>query len=182
MSTSIILPTEMADQIEQILVHLRRSTEAECVLLADISGQLIDAQSRMREVNPVLVATLAASDIAAMAELAHQVGEENARGSVLHEGKHKSIYLVNVAGSFILIVIFQAEIPIGLVRLLAGRAAERLQTLVAGYEEHLVQPEAIPPADFGAALMGELEKAFGHPGEGLEHPWSQDDLQQAETH
>lgn len=178
MNTSIVLPTEMVDQIEQILIHLRRSTEAECVLLADISGQLIDVQSRMREVDPVLVATLAASDIAAMAELAHQVGEENSRGTVLHEGKHKSIYLVNAADTFILIVIFQAEIPIGLVRLLAGRAAEELQTLIAGYGERLVQPEAVPTADFGAALMGELEKAFSHPGEDLELPWPQDDPQQ----
>jgi predicted regulator of Ras-like GTPase activity (Roadblock/LC7/MglB family) len=178
MNTSIVLPIEMASQIEQILVHLRRSTEAECVLLADISGQLIDVQSRMRDVDPVLVATLAASDIAAMAELAHQVGEENTRGAVLHEGKHKSIYLVSVASSLILIVIFQAEIPIGLVRLLAGRAAEQLQTLVAGYEEHLAQPPAVPAADFGAALMGELEKALGHPGEDPELPWSQDNPQQ----
>lgn len=165
MKANIVLPAEMADQIEQILVHLRRSTEAECVLLADISGQLIDVHSRMREVDPVLVATLAAGDVAAMAELARQVGEENPRGAVLHEGERKSIYLVNVAGSLILIVVFQAETPIGLVRLLAGRAAERLQALVARYEGHLEQPEAIPTtgigtADFGAALMDELERAL----------------------
>lgn len=159
---NIVLPAEMADQIEQILTHLRRSTEAECVLLADISGRLIDVHSRMREVDPVLVATLAASDIAAMAELARQVGEENPRGSVLHEGSHKSIYLVSVADSFILIVVFQTETPIGLVRLLAGRTAERLQALVARYESCLGQPEPLPATDFSAALMGELEKAFGH--------------------
>lgn len=161
MNTSVVLPTEIADEIEQILVHLRRSTEAECVLLADISGQLIDVHSRMREVDPVLVATLAASDIAAMAELSRQVGEESPRGAVLHEGAHKSIYLVNVSGSLILIVIFQAETPVGLVRLMAGRAAERLQALVARYEEQLVWPQTLHTTDFGTALMDELEKAFG---------------------
>lgn len=161
MNTSVVLPTEIADEIEQILVHLRRSTEAECVLLADISGQLIDVHSRMREVDPVLVATLAASDIAAMAELSRQVGEENPRGAVLHEGAHKSVYLVNVAGSFILIVIFQTETPVGLVRLLTGRAAERLQAMVTQYEEQLIWRETLPATNFGTGLMSELEKAFG---------------------
>jgi len=161
MKTGISLPPEMADEIAQILVHLRRATEAECVLLADISGQLIDAHSRMREVDPVLVATLAAGDVAAMAELARQVGEESPRGAVLHEGAHKSIYLVNVAGSFILIVVFQAETPVGLVRLMAGRAAERLQALVARYEEQLAWPQTLPTTNFRTALMDELEKALG---------------------
>lgn len=161
MKTGMSLPSEMADEIAQILVHLRRSTEAECVLLADISGQLIDVHSRVQEVDPVLVATLAASDVAAMAELARQIGEESPRGAVLHEGTHKSIYLVNVAGSFILIVVFQAETPVGLVRLMAGRAAERLQELVARYEEQLEWPQILPATNFRTALMDELEKALG---------------------
>ncbi len=160
MKTSVVLSTEMADEIEQVLLRLQRSTEAECVLLADISGQLIDVHSRMREVDPVLVATLAASDIAAMAELSRQVGEDSPRGAVLHEGARKSIYLVNVGGSLILIVVFQAETPVGLVRLMAGRAAERLQALVARYEEQLARPQTFTTAGFRTALMDELEKAL----------------------
>jgi predicted regulator of Ras-like GTPase activity (Roadblock/LC7/MglB family) len=163
MRTDFALPVEMADQIEQILARVRRMTEAECVLLADISGQLISMQGQMQESDPVLVAALAASDVAAIAELSRQIGEENPSGAFFHEGEHKSVYLANVAGSLILIVIFRADIPIGLVRLFGGRAAEQLRPLASEFEELPSRPDETSTTDFGTALAAELERAFSKP-------------------
>ena len=89
----LTLPTELVKQIEQILADLRREAEAECALLADISGQLISVEGQIRGVDPVLVAALAAGDVAAMAELTRLIGEDSLYGSFLHEGECKSIYL-----------------------------------------------------------------------------------------
>jgi predicted regulator of Ras-like GTPase activity (Roadblock/LC7/MglB family) len=150
----------LAGQIERILEELRRKTEAECVLLADVSGQLISAQGRMEEIDPVTVAALAAGDVAAMSELARQIGEPNPHGSFLHEGEHKGIYLFSVGGSFILIAIFRADTPIGLMRLFVRRAAERLHPLTAEFEDMMGQPAPVPSADFGAILASELDQAF----------------------
>jgi predicted regulator of Ras-like GTPase activity (Roadblock/LC7/MglB family) len=150
----------MANQIEQTLTDLRRMTEAECVMLADVSGQLISLHGEMDESDPVLIAALAAGDVAAMSELSRQIGEENPSGSFLHEGEHRSIYLLNVGTSFILLVIFRAETLVGMVRLFTGRAAEKLEALTRDYEGLMGQSEVIPSADFGTALAGELEKAF----------------------
>jgi len=160
MRTGFALPAEMADQIEQTLVRVRRMTEAQCVLLADVSGQLISLHGEMQASDPVLVAALAAGDVAAMAELSRQIGEENPSGAFLHEGETKSIYLYNVVGSLILIVIFGSNTPVGLVRLFAGRAAEELVTMTDQFEE-LVNSPVETSADFGAALSDELEKMFG---------------------
>ena len=160
MGIGLALPAEMAEQIERILVDLHRNAEAECVLLADVSGQLISVQQRMDEIDPVLVAALAAGDVGAMSELAQQIGEENPHGSSLHEGKNRSIYLFNVAGSFILIVIFQADTLIGLMRLFVRRAAERLHPLTAEFEDLMGQPTQVPAADFGATLAEELDNVF----------------------
>jgi len=162
MKAGFALPEEMADQIEQVLVRLSRMTEAECVLLADVSGQLISLQGQIEESDPVLVAALAAGDVAAMSELSRQIGEEDPSGAFLHEGEHKSIYLNSLAGSLILIVIFGAETPVGLVRLFAGRAADELLTMNNQFEELIsVTSESTTTADFSAALSNELEKAFG---------------------
>ena len=90
---SLTLPTQLVKQVEQILADLHREAEAECVLLADVSGQLICVVGRMQEIDPVLVAALAAGDVAAMAELTRHIGEESYHGSFLHEGERKSIYL-----------------------------------------------------------------------------------------
>jgi predicted regulator of Ras-like GTPase activity (Roadblock/LC7/MglB family) len=161
MSTSLTLPTELVKQVEQILSDLRREAEAECVLLADVSGQLISVAGRMQEIDPVLVAALAAGDVAAMAELTRHIGEESYHGSFLHEGERKSIYLFSVASSFILIVIFSTDTPLGLVRLIGGRAAARFYALSATFEELMHVPHETPRHDFRVALADELEKAFG---------------------
>ncbi len=155
------MPVELAEQIEQILVDVCHKTKAECILLADISGQLLSAQGQMGVIDPVLVAALAAGDVAAMAELSRQIGEKNSHGSFLHEGEEKNIYLQIVADSFLLIVIFRSATPIGLVRLFARRGVERLYPLAAEFEEGLSQPGELLGDDFGAALTSELERAFG---------------------
>lgn len=160
MRAGITLPIELAEQIDRILVDLHSKTESECVLLADVSGQLISAQGRIQEIDPVTVAALAAGDVAAMSELVRQIGEPNPHGSFLHEGDHKSIYLFSINGSFVLIAIFGADTPIGLMRLFVRRAAERLYPLTDEFEDTMGQPAPIPVADFGATLADELDKAF----------------------
>lgn len=153
------VPEEMVEQIEQILTHLRRMTEAECVLLADISGQLISVHGDIPS-DPVTLSALAASDVAAMAELSRRIGEENPCGAYIHEGEHKSVYMVNVVSSFILIVIFRAETLMGLVRLFAGRAAEQLAALAPDFEALVSQREQVAHSEFSHALAEELERAF----------------------
>lgn len=160
MKANFALPVKMADEIDPILTHLQRMTEAECVLLADISGQLISMVGRLEESDPVLVAALAAGDVAAMAELNRQIGEEDPSGSFLHEGEHKSIYLCYLANTFILIVIFRTETPAGLVRLFTGRSVEKLAPLAEQFEQLAGQPRESASTDFSAALSDELEKAF----------------------
>lgn len=160
MKTGISLPSKLAEQIEHILADLHHRTRAEYILLADISGQLITAQGQMRTIDPVLVAALAAGDVAALTELARQVGEKNPHGSFLHEGENVNTYLFNVAGSFILIVIFQTGTPVGLIRLFVRRAAERLYPLTDEFEDVMGQITKVPNADFGATLADELDKVF----------------------
>ncbi|MBN1814604.1 MAG: roadblock/LC7 domain-containing protein [Anaerolineae bacterium] len=161
MRANFALPIEMADQIEQIIANLRRMTEAECVMLADISGQLISVHGHLEESDPTLVAALAAGDVAAMTELSRRIGEDSPSCSLLHEGMRKSIYMHDIANSFILLVVYGSDTLVGMVRLFAGRAAEKLEELTIEFEELVSQPEAPPSTDFGAALADELEKAFG---------------------
>jgi len=161
MKTGLTLPVELAGQIERILADVRHKARAECILLADISGQLLDVQGQTLGMDPTIVAALAAGDMAALTELSRQIGETDHRGAFLHEGANKNIYLFGVKESFILIVIFGADTPIGLVRLFAGRAVEQLHPLTVEFEQSLSRPEEMIGADFGAALADELEEAFG---------------------
>ncbi|TKJ31278.1 MAG: hypothetical protein CEE40_01870 [Chloroflexi bacterium B3_Chlor] len=55
------------DEIEYILSHLLQKSKATCVLLADISGQLIGSAGEISQLDPGAVSALSASDISATA-------------------------------------------------------------------------------------------------------------------
>ena len=160
MNQGLQIPEELLDEIDYILNHLAEKARTETIILADISGQLISIQGIMEEGTPAIIAALAAGDVAAMSELSTRIGEEDPHGSFFHEGETKSIYLHNIVGSFILIVIFRTETPIGLVRLFAKRAAEQLEPLTKKFEEFMGPPKSYDPGDFAKGITEELEETF----------------------
>ena len=160
MNEGLHIPEEMLERIEYILAHLAEKAHTECIVLADISGQVISLQGIMDKGTPAVVAALAAGDVAAMSELSSRIGEQDPHGSFFHEGETKSIYLHNIAGSFILIVIFRSETPIGLVRLFAKRAAEQLLPITEEFEEIMGPPPDYSPDDFRKGITQELDDTF----------------------
>ena len=160
MNQGLHVPEELLNQIEYILTHLAEKAHTDSIVLADISGQVIAINGIMDEGTPDVVAALAAGDVAAMAELSKRIGESDPHGSFFHEGESKSIYLHNIAGSFILIVIYRAETPIGLVRLFAKRAVEQLMPITEEFEEIVGLPSSYTPDDFNKGITQELDDTF----------------------
>jgi len=160
MNQGLHVPEELLNKIEYILTHLAEKAHTDSIVLADISGQVISINGIMDEGTPDVVAALAAGDVAAMAELSKRIGESDPHGSFFHEGESKSIYLHNIAGSFILIVIYRAETPIGLVRLFAKRAVEQLMPITEEFEEIVGPPSSYSPQDFNKSITQELEDTF----------------------
>lgn len=160
MEKGLHIPEELLNKIEYILGHLAEKARTDSIVLADISGQVISIQGIMDEGTPAVVAALAAGDVAAMAELSKRIGENDPHGSFFHEGETKSIYLHNIAGSFILIVIFRTETPIGLVRLFAKRAVEQLIPLTEEFESVMGPPGEYAPDDFSRGITDEFEDTF----------------------
>jgi predicted regulator of Ras-like GTPase activity (Roadblock/LC7/MglB family) len=166
--TGLTLPTELAEQIEHILVELHRKTEAECILLADASGRLISSQGRLQEIDPLAVAALGAADVVATSELIRQIGGQDPDSALLREGRYENVYLFDVANCFVLIVIFRAGTLANLVRLYSEHAVEQLCPLVAEFERWMNKPIADSNANFaelsrvelGATLVEETDTPF----------------------
>ena len=160
MSSGISLDERLGDQIDEILSDLMDRSHAECILLVDISGQLINYEGQLEEGDLSNIAALAAGDMSAMAELSRQIGEEDPHGSFLFEGEDRSLYMFNVASSFILIVVFDSDTPVGLIRLLVKRAGEQLHPLTKDFEEMMEASTGELSEEFGSGLAEELENAF----------------------
>lgn len=161
MTQGLYLPTDLVDGIDHILAQLQEKTQVSCVLLADISGQLIAASGRTSGFDAQTVAALTASDMSATAELARQLGEPKPFRVLFHEGERRHLYLCDVGSSFILIVVFEARVPIGLVRVFTERAAVELLPLIQKYETALEQAGGVLSEAFDDSLLDELDETFG---------------------
>jgi predicted regulator of Ras-like GTPase activity (Roadblock/LC7/MglB family) len=161
MRTGISLPSNLAEQMDRILKGLRHQTEAECILLADVSGQLISVQGELKGIDPTLMAALAAADVVATAELTRLIGGTDPGGAMLREGRRVNVYLFEVARRFVLVVVFRTTTLAAVVGMAGRRAVDRLRPLVVEFEDQTSAPNPISNRGFGDTLAKELDKAFG---------------------
>ena len=161
MARGLYLPGDLIDEIERVLSRLQQKTQVTCVLLADVSGQLICTRGQASGFDAGTVAALTASDMSATAELARQLGEAKPFRILFHEGEQRHLYLSDVGGSLLLVVVFETRIPIGLVRVFTERAARELLPLTSRYETTLEQAGGVVSETFDESLLDEMDEAFG---------------------
>jgi len=151
--------SEQLERIENRLHRLRWDAEAQCVLLADISGQLISVKGKA-EMNTAVLSALAAGNLAATKEMARLVGEPARFKLLLHEGYRRSVYLSDVGEEMALITVFSNHTPIGLVRLVTQQAVKELAQIAA--EARANPPTAGPDltAGLGNSLADELNVSW----------------------
>jgi predicted regulator of Ras-like GTPase activity (Roadblock/LC7/MglB family) len=129
----------------KILEHLNallRESSARCALLVDRA-----------------VASLTAADFSANDQLAKMIGEPEF-ASLFHQGEKESMYLADVARRVILVVLFDEQTTVGMVRL---KVKQTVADLGAVFEEMFKRAPA-PGAERKGVLEGaedEIDKLFG---------------------
>ncbi len=147
--------------VKKYLGELYSKTRAKVVLFADMAGQIIGERGDTAEMNTTVLSALAAGDFAATAEIAKLVGEGDRFKLHLHEGESKNVYLTNVGDQFFLIIIFEANVALGMVRVYTKKAVESLLSVIeeAADNQGLSEKDIIDE-DFGNLLAQELDGAF----------------------
>jgi predicted regulator of Ras-like GTPase activity (Roadblock/LC7/MglB family) len=125
-SPSFTLSIEQAEAIDACLERMAYESEASCIILADVTGQLISERGKTLGVNTQVLSALAAGELSATQEMARMVGEEARFNLLLHEGENRSVYLSPVGQKMLLIIVFDQRTPIGLVRIILKNAVEEL--------------------------------------------------------
>ena len=161
MAEKLFLTDEQSRQVERRLVQLHGRSRALYTLLADVTGQLLSAVGMAPNIEPVTLAALAASNMAATAEMARLTGEPDSFTYLFHEGRERNIYITAVGEAFLLVVLFDRSTQIGWVRLLAKEAAEDLLAVVEEIQKPSKPTSPLMGADFGESLASELDQVFG---------------------
>ncbi len=112
-------------RINTIIAHLLKAAQAKTIFLVDKNGLMISSIGDVAGLDITSLASLTAGNIATTGGLAELIGEKEF-SIQFHEGENDSIHLSIVAGRVILVVIFDSNSSLGLVRLRVKRASAAL--------------------------------------------------------
>jgi predicted regulator of Ras-like GTPase activity (Roadblock/LC7/MglB family) len=113
------------DAVGAALARLLKGSGAHTAMVVDRSGQLVTVAGRPVEFDTTSFATLAAADFSANDQLARLIGEADFT-SLAHEGANESLYFVDIAHRLLLVVLFDKQTTLAIVRMLAPAVAQDL--------------------------------------------------------
>ena len=110
--------------------------------------------------NTTVLSALAASDFAATAEMAKLVGEDAKFKLLFHEGEKRNVYLSNVGDYFFLVVVFDVNVTLGLIRIYTKKAIQGLMQILEEEGDDNVEQKDIIDSDFSSLLGDALDETF----------------------
>jgi len=152
---------ERYSAINDCLSNLRVELSAACVLLADVSGQLITDVGVTEGLDISNLVSLLAGGFVSTREMARYLGEKEGMNLHFHEGELFDIYAANVGNDLFLILLFDRSVQtsrIGMVWLYTKRAISELVKIIASPDD--MESKEIISEDFTASLKDELDNIF----------------------
>lgn len=159
-STPFMLSTATFNKVSEVLRDLIVSTRAEFALFSDLNGNPITHHGKNVTLDLGGFAALTAGDFSAMREMAKVIGEKEGFKFIFQEGERRNIYLCNVGFNFLLAIIFEKTVALGLVRIFANKAVEALKQVLVQAQEAEKKTTEVLDVEFGLLLGKELDKSF----------------------
>lgn len=127
--TNIVVSESELGNIARVLGRLTLDTGASHVLLLDKSGQLISAQGQTGQRDIIALGALLAGAFSSSRQVAEILGERDFR-TILQQGVHESLYSSLIGEQWLLVIVFDKQTHVGLVKVLARRASEELERVL----------------------------------------------------
>lgn len=128
LESDLILYKKDHDRVMEVIDRLYTDTSARLVVLVDKNGQQIVVKGDTEEFDTTSLASLTAGNVAATDGLAQLLGEREFT-ILFHEGQRDNIHISVVAERIILVVIFDENSSLGLVRLRVRRSSGQLERI-----------------------------------------------------
>ncbi|TKJ28268.1 MAG: hypothetical protein CEE40_11885 [Chloroflexi bacterium B3_Chlor] len=155
----VTLDEEQLTRIEACLQKLLIMSKGVAGLFADMKGQTLGQVGSLDERDGLALSTLAAGSFAATVAMARVLGQSGTFKQASFEGHEHSVYSLVVDDEFLLTIAFGSNTRLGLVRLLAREATEKLLNVLREAREQAVEQsvEDLIDAEFGESLADELD-------------------------
>lgn len=127
--TNLVVSESELSNIARVLGRLTLDTGGSHVLLLDKSGQLISAQGEVGQRNIIALGALLAGAFSSSRQVAEILGEKDFR-AILQQGVYESIYTSLIGEQWLLVVVFDKQTHVGLVKVLARKACDELERVL----------------------------------------------------
>jgi predicted regulator of Ras-like GTPase activity (Roadblock/LC7/MglB family) len=125
------LGQEQLDIIQEILEQDFIDLGVHCVLLIDLSGNIIANMDNGKMKHDIYaLAALAAGNFGAVSAMAKIIGESEF-SLLFHKGEKESIHFSKVATDFLLITIFGKEVSLGFLRIKVAESIGRIEKILS---------------------------------------------------
>ncbi len=134
-------------------------SDSKCIMLIDREGYMVTKTGHTEDFDMQAISALVAGSYAATREMARLLGEEEF--SVLfHQGKRDSIQLTLVGDRTILATVFDERTTIGMVRLYAKEASQKLDKLFEDISTRGDDGSEQISADFAKSAKDQMDAVF----------------------
>lgn len=127
--TNLVVSESELGNIARVLGRLTLDTGGSHVLLLDKSGQLISAQGQVGQRDIISLGALLAGAFSSSRQVAEILGEKDFR-AILQQGVYESIYSSLIGEQWLLVVVFDKQTHVGLVKVLARKACDELERVL----------------------------------------------------
>lgn len=127
--TNLIVGAEESSLIQKCLDRLMDETGATYSMVLDRAGQVLAWEGDRHQAEMMHLGALLAGTYASSQEMARLLKEENFR-VLVQEGLKEKIFTETVEGRWLLVVVFDHQAHLGLVKVLAKRATETLTSIL----------------------------------------------------
>ncbi len=155
----VVFYKEDVEKINEVLIEFLKLSDSKCNILIDKEGHMVTKAGKTGAIDLQSVSALVAGSYAATREMARLLGEDEF--SVLfHQGRKDSIQLTLVGDRTILATVFDERTTIGMVRLYAKEASEKLEEIFRAILERPPQEGEDLDKNFGEDAKGALDFFF----------------------
>jgi predicted regulator of Ras-like GTPase activity (Roadblock/LC7/MglB family) len=130
----LIMFEEEYHQLQEIITRLQADASSKVVFLVDKNGQQIASAGDVRSIDATSLASLTAGNVAATDGLAKLIGEKEF-SLLFHEGEKDNLHISIVGKRGILVVIFDINSSLALVRLRVKKAGRELGEIFERVEQ-----------------------------------------------
>ena len=159
LESQFVMREESLAAIQRIIDGLVADAGARGVFVVDKVGQLISQAGTLEDLDTTSLASLTAGCVAATEGLAQLLGEKEFP-THFHQGEGESLHMTRIGERGILVVVFDVQSSLGLVRLRVRRASGKLASVFEDARKKSDTEEAGKNSAFSEITDDEIDNLF----------------------